>query len=159
MGSPTCEDEGTLAYTTYDGDEDDPDTDGLEKTHFCETAYSSKSFDEVISDCAALDAYPSEKMDTFSRVVLHEMTHYSSVGDLVDGGEIKDVTMDDGERAYDPQRAHALIDASQGNFFNPAVTEINADNYAWMALDALVSRLCAGPDDGDDFFTENPPSL
>lgn len=159
--------EGTLAYTQFDDGEDE---DGLEKIHFCDIAYDVVQFEEVVADCAALDAYPSEKMDTFSRIALHEMTHYSTVGPPIigdddDDGEIKDVTLtdpDDDETfgAYGPTNTHALVDEAQDDYFNPALTESNADSYAWMSLDALISRHCAAdPNNWENFFTENPPAI
>jgi hypothetical protein len=171
-----CSDEGTLAYTAFDDNGNGSDSegdaiesDGLEKIHFCDIAWSTRTFDEVTADCASLGAYPSEKMDTFSRIALHEMTHYSSVGPPIirepedDEGEmIKDVRMSDGGPAYGTVRAHALVDKNQDEFFNPFMAETNADNYAWMSLDALVSRHCATDTDGNNwegFFTDNPPAI
>jgi len=113
-------------------------------------------------------------MDTFSRVALHEMTHMSTVGPPIIGnpdddedGQIKDVPLYDGEAdedfgAYGPINAHALADPEQDDYYNPDLTETNADNYAWMSLDALVSRHCAKDPSGDkwaDFFTESPPPI
>lgn len=69
------------------------------------------------------------------------MTHYSSVGPpSALGQQIIDVTNADGYGAYDPDRCHGLIDPAQDD--NPAVTEINADSYAWMAQDAYFSFAC-----------------
>lgn len=102
-------------------------------------------------------------MDTFSRIALHEMTHYSFVGPPnVNGEMIQDLQMSDGETAYGTVNAHALVDEGQDDFFNPAVAETNADNYAWMALDALVSRHCTETPSGDEwqnFFKESPPKI
>ena len=98
-------------------------------------------------------------MDAFSRIALHEMTHYSSVGPATSlAQQIQDVTNADGEQAYDPPRVHGLFDPEQDD--NPAVTEINADSYAWMSLDAWISRKCAADASGNNwalFFTEDPP--
>ena len=98
-------------------------------------------------------------MDSFSRIALHEMTHYSSVGPATSlAQQIKDVLNKDEERAYDPLRVHGLLDPEQDD--NPAVTEINADSYAWMSLDAWISRNCAADPTGNNwasFFTQNPP--
>ena len=168
-----CSIPGTLAYTAFDDGDDGIEADGLEKIHFCQIAYDVVQFEKVVADCAALDAYPSEKMDTFSRIALHEMTHMSTIGPPIIGdededGQIKDIMLtdpdDDEDRfaAYGPVNAHALVDESQDDYFNPAVTEINADSYAWMALDALVSRHCATDatdDNWQNFFTENPPAI
>lgn len=113
-------------------------------------------------------------MDTFSRIALHEMTHMSTVGPPIiadpeddddDDGQIKDVSLYDDEgafAAYGPINAHALADPEQGDYYNPDLTQTNADNYAWMALDALVSRHCASDPSGDTwqgFFTESPPRI
>lgn len=110
--------EGTLAYTAFDDGEDE---DGLEKIHFCNIAYHIVQFEEVVADCAALDAYPNEKMDTFSRIALHEMIHYSTVGPPIigddddDDGQIKDVTLTDSDNdeqfaACGSANTHALVD-------------------------------------------------
>lgn len=111
-------------------------------------------------------------MDTFSRIALHEMTHMSTVGPPIIGddeedGQIRDIVLTDPETdeqfgAYGPINTHALVDEAQDDYFNPIVTEGNADSYAWMALDALVSRHCAKEvteDRWQDFFTENPPAI
>lgn len=106
-------------------------------------------------------------MDTFARIALHEMSHMSSVGppitkdpeDEDDDGLIKYVHMADGRwrHTLGPQNAHALVDKNQDEFWNPALADTNADNYAWMSLDSLISRHCLEVIDGDDwatFFTE-----
>lgn len=97
-------------------------------------------------------------MDTFSRVALHEMMHYSSVGPPSTLGEqIQDVFNVDRKVAYDPPRVHGLVDKNQDN--NPALTEINADSYAWMALDTWVSMTCSNDQATyDQFFEQNPPA-
>jgi hypothetical protein len=43
-----------------------------------------------------------------------------------------DVRNDDGDDAFGPDRAHALVEEQ------PGLCTANADNYAWMAL---VSRI------------------
>lgn len=99
-------------------------------------------------------------MDAFSRIALHEMTHYSSVGPAVSlAQQIQDVTNADDSPAYDPPRAHGLVDPNQDD--NPVVTEINADSYAWMSLDAWISRKCSPNSSGNDYagyFTQDPPA-
>lgn len=137
-------------------------------------AWDIPQFEKVIEDCGALDAYPSEKMDTFSRVALHEMTHMSTVGPPIianpeedEDGQIKDIPLydekeDEDFAAYGPINAHALADPEQDKYYNPELTETNADNYAWMSLDALVSRHCAADPSGDNwasFFTQSPPPI
>ncbi|KAI1812526.1 hypothetical protein GGS20DRAFT_591637 [Poronia punctata] len=149
----TCKDEeGTLAYTETDKD------DNREKIKFCDIAWNRPTADERSKQCGDFDAFPSTKMDTFSRVALYEMTHYSSVGpDSGLGEQIKDVSNADGFRAFDPLRVYGLIDPKQDD--NEAVAEINADSYAWMSLDAWLSRRCAdNPNKPDAFFTKNPPA-
>ena len=146
-----CTDEGTLAYTLTD------QLDDREKIHFCDPSWTRGSAGDV--DCASLDPFPSTKMDAFSRIALHEMTHYSSVGPETSlAQQIKDVTNEDGQPAYDPPRVHGLLDPAQDD--NPAVTEINADSYAWMSLDAFISDKCSTDDDGNNwasYFTQDPP--
>ena len=96
-------------------------------------------------------------MDSFSRIALHEMTHYSSVGPETSlAQQIKDVQNADEEPAYDPPRVHGLVDPQQDD--NPALTEINADSYAWMSLDAWISDKCGSGDDGASYFTQDPPA-
>jgi hypothetical protein len=147
-----CTIEGTLAYTLVDT------LDNREKIHFCDPAWTRPSVADV--DCGALDPYPSTKMDSFSRIALHEMMHYSTVGPPSSLGEqIKDGVNADDEPAYDPPRTHGLVDVDQDD--NPVLAEQNADSYAWMALDAYVSRICATDPSGDNwatFFQEDPPN-
>ena len=149
-GAKDCTKGDTLAYTLTD------QLDGREKIHFCDPSWTRGSIADV--DCASLDPFPSEKMDAFERIVLHEMTHYSSVGPKTSlGSQIVDVLNKDGASAYDPPRVHGLIDEAQDD--QPGLPEINADSYAWMSLDAKISHMCL-PRNGvewEKFFTENPP--
>jgi hypothetical protein len=91
--------------------------------------------------------------------MLHEMLHYSTVGppsSLDD--KIIDATNEDKWPAYDIDRAHGLIDENQDN--QPAKAEINADNYAYMAMDTYASYTCAtdrSETKWAGFFTQNPP--
>ena len=148
---PDCTDVSTLAYTLTD------QLDSREKIHFCDPSWTRGSAGDV--DCASLDPFPSTKMDSFSRIALHEMTHYSSVGPATSLAQpIIDVLNADDQDAYDPPRVHGLVDPAQDD--NPAVTEINADSYAWMSLDAWISRKCAADSSGNNwasFFTQDPP--
>ncbi|KAK7062283.1 hypothetical protein R3P38DRAFT_2834433 [Favolaschia claudopus] len=138
----------TLGYT-----DTDTRVDNREKIHFCEAAYALPSTANL--DCSTLDPFPSEKMDSFSRVVLHEMTHYSTVGPASElEAQIVDVKNSDGEFAYGEPRVHGLIDPAQDD--QPGLPEINADSYAWLGLDAFVSRICDLTDPAG-FFTQNPP--
>ncbi|KAI0856129.1 hypothetical protein F4860DRAFT_424609 [Xylaria cubensis] len=148
----TCATEGTLAYTNTDT------LDDREKIHFCDIAWDRPNGDTRAGQCGDFDPYPSDKIDTFSRVALHEMMHYSSVGPASALGEqIVDVNNADGVPAYDPPRVHGLIDENQDD--QPGLAEINADSYAWMSLDAWISRICAAdPTMYDQFFTQNPPN-
>lgn len=135
----------------------DEDGDELEKIHFCDIAYERPTAGIDI-DCGSLDNYPSTKIDTFSRIVLHETLHYSTVGPPSSLGEqIVDQRNDDGEPAYDPERCHGLNDPEQDD--QPGKAEANADNYAWMSIDGWVSYNCAeNKDEWDTFFTEDPPN-
>ncbi|OBS24203.1 hypothetical protein FPOA_04750 [Fusarium poae] len=149
----SCNNEGTLAYTVVDQDGDE-----REKIHFCDIAYEKKVHAADI-DCGSLDKYPSTKMDTFSRVALHETLHYSTIGPKSTLGEqIVDQLNEDDKPAYDPERAHGLNDPKQDN--QPGKSEINADNYAWMSLDAIISSRCIETTDREPwhkFFTASPP--
>jgi hypothetical protein len=148
----SCTVDGTLAYTLKD------EVDELEKIHFCDDVFKLPLGGPDI-DCNSLDKFPSTKMDTFSRVVLHETLHYSSVGPVSELGEhIIDHQNADGEVAYGPGRAHGLQDPEQDD--EPGKSENNADNYAWMALSAWIGTNCQ-PDDKKDqydtYFPEAPP--
>ncbi|KAI0868740.1 hypothetical protein GGS24DRAFT_481451, partial [Hypoxylon argillaceum] len=146
----TCATEGTLAYTDTD------DLDDREKIHFCDIAWDRPNGATRAGQCGDFDPYPSDKIDTFSRVALHEMMHYSSVGpESALEDQIVDVNNADGVPAYDPPRVHGLINQDE----QPGLAEINADSYAWMSLDAWISRECAAdPTMYDQFFTQNPPN-
>ncbi len=97
-------------------------------------------------------------MNAFSRIALHEMTHYSSVGPATSlAQQIRDATNADDSSAYDSPRAHGLLDSHQDD--NPVVTKINVDSYAWMSLDAWISRKCSPNSSGNDwaeYFTQDP---
>ncbi|KAF1942532.1 hypothetical protein EJ02DRAFT_422117 [Clathrospora elynae] len=151
-GEDDCTDEGTLAYTLRDANENE-----REKIHFCDPAWTRPSLENV--DCGSLDPFPSTKMDTFSRIALHEMMHYSSVGPPSSLGEqIKDGVNADNERAYGPDRTHGLIAEEQDD--DPFGAVQNADSYAWMALDTYASYKCAADQSDNNwatFFTQNPP--
>ncbi|WPB06264.1 uncharacterized protein RHO25_010921 [Cercospora beticola] len=148
----TCSNEGTLAYTDIDP------SDNREKIHFCPIAYNRGTTIIDVS-CSKLDNYASTKMDTFSRIALHEMLHYKTMGvDSGVGAQIVDVNNADGASAYDPERCFGLVDEDQDD--NPGAAEINADSYAWMALDAWVSYNCIAEDkkeEYDEFFELEPP--
>ncbi|KAL8919541.1 MAG: hypothetical protein Q9208_006733 [Pyrenodesmia sp. 3 TL-2023] len=150
--SVDCTDEYSLAYTSTD------ELDSREKIHFCEPSWTRGGAGDV--DCASLDPFPSTKMDSFSRIALHEMLHYSSVGPGTSlARQIVDQKNADGVGAYDPERVHGLIDPEQDD--NPVLTETNADSYAWMSLDAWISRKCAEDASNNNwasYFTEDPPA-
>ncbi|KAI0907004.1 hypothetical protein F4823DRAFT_630785 [Ustulina deusta] len=149
----TCAaDDTTLAYTDTDS------LDDREKIHFCDIAWGRPNAQTRSGQCDTFGAFPSTNMDTFSRVALHEMMHYSSVGPPSSLGEqIQDVSNADDSKAYDPPRVHGLVDPDQDD--NSVVAEINADSYAWMALDSWISMICS--DDQPtyfQFFPQNPPA-
>lgn len=59
----------------------------------------------------------------------------------------------DGESSYGPERTHVLNDPDQDDDAVAAV--LNVDNYAWMALNTYVSRICmlnVPADEWQDFF-------
>ena len=147
----TCENEEVLAYTAVDT------LDDREKIHFCPLAYDRGTAADV--SCSNLDKYPSTKMDTFSRIALHEMLHYKTMG--MDSGvhsHIGDVMNADKVAAYDPERCFGLVDEDQDD--NPGLAVVNADSYAWMSLDAWVSFNCIAEDRKEDygsFFQLDPP--
>lgn len=96
-------------------------------------------------------------MDAFSRIVIGEMTKYSSVGPASSlASQIKDVLNADGVPAHDPPRLHGLLDPAQDA--NEVLTEINADSYAWMSLDAYISGRCGDLFDSSNYFTQDPPA-
>ncbi|KAI1317619.1 hypothetical protein F5Y16DRAFT_406595 [Xylariaceae sp. FL0255] len=150
--TPACAKSETLAFTDTDK------LDDREKIHFCDIAWGLPSGTTRVGQCANFDPYPSLKIDTFSRLALHEMMHYSSVGPASTMGlQITDTNNDDGHLAYGPLRNHGLVDPNQDN--NPGLADVNADNYAWLSLDAWISRMCAADiDTWDQFFTQNPPN-
>lgn len=136
-----------MAYTDIDP------ADDQEKIHFCDVSYNRPSIAGV--DCTSLDVYASTKIDTLSRIALHEMTHYSSVGPASGlAAQIGDSINADGYYAYDPDRTHGLIAQDK----QPGLCEVNADSYAWMAADAYWSYACTTtPTDYAAFFQDPPP--
>lgn len=96
-------------------------------------------------------------MDTFSRVVLHETLHYSTVGPpSLLNANIVDAMNEDGEKAYGPERAHALNDPNQDD--QAGLAEVNADNYAYMALAGWVGYSCSPDDNWASYFPDVPPN-
>lgn len=118
----TCESGDTYGYT-------DTDTlDDREKIHFCDLTWDKPvSFDT--STCDSQGERPTEMIDDITRIVVHEMTHYSTVGPASTLAEqIVDQTNDDGVAAYGIERAFGVLDEDQDN--QPGKAETNADNYA-----------------------------
>ncbi|KAF7190834.1 hypothetical protein HII31_07993 [Pseudocercospora fuligena] len=149
-----CDEDGnTLGYTVKDT------LDKREKIHFCPAGFDLPTSGPDI-DCSTLDTYPSEKMDTFSRLALHETLHYSTIGsDSSLGEQIIDAkNPGDLEYAYFPERTHGLIDDDQDD--SPDLPPVNADSYAWMALTAWVGYNCSPEDEKDvydSYFPDEPP--
>lgn len=126
-GNPctNCDANSVGGYTGVDTEGDD-----REKTHFCATAFTWEQLHSIT--CDSLDTYPSIQMENLGRIMLHEFTHYSTVGPDTDiEALIVDALNKDNITAYYPSRAHGLDDPAQDN--QPALAEVNADNYAWMA--------------------------
>jgi hypothetical protein len=105
--------------------------------------------------CDSFDTFPSTKLDSLSRIAMHEMLHYPSVGKQSEvEADIVDARNEDEIGAYGPVRCHGLVDPDD----DPAKTEINADSYAWMAVDAYWSFACSStPGDHTGYF-KDPPS-
>lgn len=119
-------DDGSVIYSEAGYTGEDEDGDGLEKTKFCDASFDLPSLDSI--GCDSLDDYPTIAMDSFGRIMLHEFTHFDSVGSGSEvGSRIVDSFNADGEVAYQPDRAHALKSEK-----DDLVTG-NADNYAWLA--------------------------
>lgn len=133
--------------------------DQLEKIHFCDTGYDRPT-SALDLDCSTLDSYPSDKMDTFARLALHETLHYKTIGeDSQLGAQIIDQKNEDGEYTYGVIRAHGLNDPDQDD--QPAKAELNADNYAYMSLAGWVGFTCSPEEDKEDYwdsyFPDDPP--
>jgi hypothetical protein len=100
--------------------------DSREKTHICQPTWSlPEGFDE--NTCGAIGDRPTEMVDTIARVAMHEMTHYTFVGESsAYEAQITDQFNNDGRYAYGISRASGLWlqdgrdDKADGN----------ADNYA-----------------------------
>ena len=112
----------TFGYTAFDDD-----TDGLEKTHFCASAFAFPDLNKIA--CGTLDAYPSARMDNLARIMLNVFVKYSTVGLVTEVYQpIVDVTNNDGLTAYYPSRTHGLL-VQDGR---GSAADVNADNYAWL---------------------------
>ncbi|KAF7521258.1 hypothetical protein G7054_g12503 [Neopestalotiopsis clavispora] len=134
-------------------DVDDADgADGLEKFHLCDTSFNDFPTLPSDNECGETLDHPDINMDSLSRLLLHEMLHYSTVGEDIFGSRIVDVLNEDTERAYYPQRTHGLVDANQDDDAASAVT--NADSYAWHATNSYFKYACnnveePGPNGGN----------
>ncbi|KAI0140352.1 hypothetical protein BJ166DRAFT_116719 [Pestalotiopsis sp. NC0098] len=134
------------------GYEDTDDADGLEKFHLCDTSFNDFPTLPSDNECGETLDHPDINMDSLSRLLLHEMLHYSTVGEDIFGSRIVDVLNQDSERAYYPQRAHGLVDPDQDDDAASAVT--NADSYAWHATNSYFKYACnnveePGPNGGN----------
>lgn len=108
----------------------DTDNDGLTKIHFCNSAYSLPRL--ATEQCGNLDSFPSEKMDSFARILLHETLHWDQVGPMTSLGHlVVDQKNEDGLDAYFASRTHGLLDPAQDS--QPGKCDSNADSLAWMA--------------------------
>lgn len=136
----------TFAYTLTD------ELDNREKIHFCDNAWTRGSANDV--DCATLDPYPSTKMDAFSRIVIRQIISSTSVSQPSES-PVTNVLNADGVPTYDPARAHGLVNPAQDAQGFLAVK--NPDSYAWMSLDAFISRKCSLGSDWSGYFTQDPP--
>ena len=114
---------------------EDKKGDKLEKTHFCSIAYDYPARPEAIT-CGKLNVYPDGSMESFARIMLHELTHYKKVGieSLIEF-QIIDSKNDDGLAAYYPSRCHALKTEK------PDLVDINADNYALQCKKSFENPL------------------
>ncbi len=74
-GADLSSDSEALSEGAYTGI--DP-VDELEKTHFCVTVLEYPDLATIT--CNSLDTYPSGQMDSTGRLMVHEFTHYSTVG-------------------------------------------------------------------------------
>lgn len=69
-----------------EGDEDEDEIDlgysdnidGVFNIHFCNQAYEYKAIEDI--DYSTLDGYPSLKMESLARIMLHEFTHWDQIG-------------------------------------------------------------------------------
>jgi hypothetical protein len=139
-----------LAYTQRD---DAEGHDNLQKTVICNWAFGK--LPAISSLQPPFSAYPDDKIDTLARVVLHEMTHYDMVAAGAGVSQITDAFNKDEQRAYGADRSHALVDPDQDD--DPGLADVNADNYAWFAMDAYISfTFSSNPDDAPNYF-QNPP--
>lgn len=115
----------------------DSNGDGLEKTHFCNTAFAFPDLERI--NCDSLDQYPSAAMDNLGRVMLNLFVRYSSVGPQTDVNQvISDANNSDGFTAYYPSRSHGLL--VQDN--KGSASDVNADSYAWLGLVRFFTPFC-----------------
>jgi hypothetical protein len=139
-----------LAYTDKDVGNG---RDNLQKTVICSWTFGK--LPDISSLQPPFSEYPDDKIDTLARVVLHEMIHYDMVATGAGVPQITDVHNKDGLAAYGPDRSHGLVDPEQDD--DPGLADVNADNYAWFAMDAYVSfTFSSNPDDAPNYF-QNPP--
>ncbi|KAK2757311.1 hypothetical protein FQN54_004825 [Arachnomyces sp. PD_36] len=143
-----CEVQGDilLGYTgwTRDGD-------GLEKTHFCNSAFDKPSLESI--SCETLEAYPSNAMNSFALTMLHEFTHFEAVGHNSQVGSwVDDFTNLDGKGTYGAARAHALKDE------RPDSVTSSAENYAWLATNMFFAIKCNKPFDDPPPYPGQPGS-
>ena len=82
-----------------------------------------------VSTCDHLGDRPTEMMNAITRIVIHKMSHYRSIGPASTlNALIVDQWNDDGGVAYGINRAFGLNDGGEDD--EPGKAENNADNYA-----------------------------
>jgi hypothetical protein len=148
LGQCGVDGKDVAGYTGLDENGDD-----LEKTHFCPVAFEFPTHPDG-NACNELSPYPDVNMESLSRIMVHELTHYKTVGEESEVGfGIIDAKSNDGLAAYYPSRCHALKTEK------PDLVNINADNYAWLAAVSLpLSSMADYMTDDRDFRTLSMPS-
>ena len=122
-------------------------------TYFCPAAFvSAHRYSEI--SCADLGDTVSVKMDFLGATIVHEFLHNKDVGQAAIGPHIEDI-----DESYGPTKTRNLRNAK------PEQCVVNADNYTWLALEVLWTKLCLHPNipyfkDPDDVTggDSQPPS-
>ncbi|RMZ89159.1 hypothetical protein DV736_g3614, partial [Chaetothyriales sp. CBS 134916] len=114
-----------------------------------EQSYGLELQDASALSCdSVLDDFVSTKMDNTGGLALHEALHVDTISKAVLGFSIVDGINKDGEGAFGPERAFALVygtpndsdDGPPGSGENPGLVTANADNYAWHATNAFMAQ-------------------
>lgn len=117
--------------------------------------------DWEVSDCDDLPDWMEPRLKTLGFVILHELTHWTAETQKATGSEefpamINDYGADGLKFANvpgDPSNGYGARNSYKLNLRSDLDSSLNADSYAWMAMEAWLKWKCPNKD------IKNPPPV